>query len=391
MTYREIKNIIPNLKLNKDEVEILLEQKTDIENIKFMNENINIFYKHKKYTDLFDETGDINKVIYEMKSDLDKIEKESQSMRSFGSLNFITLPDEVRELNVKMYFGGLFRGKTYTTYYDFYKDLKKLDLTKICECSELQITKNYAVYKTYKLNVLDLAKIAYNEINNYSCMNVIENVSNADILESEIIKLNEKIIIENKRVINELYNYVSKEVYNYLKPHLSILQAFYDQALFHLSPITSRSSSSVFFVSNRHIANYCNLSKTKINYIINMFAVLGLIIKVSEKDIPIKIKKNAKMYADELKQKLNKKSNVNLINFYSWVDLTDLDTIKEIEDNTRKLIDSKISAWQITETECRKLFGKEHSDMVYKNNSASTRKSVRNRIKNNIYRMYNKY
>lgn len=374
--------------LNKSELDLLNSQNISQQDIHFLNENIDIFYKYNKYQDKFNESGKIQDAIDLLKEDFDSIDNSTKTIKSFNSHNYMKLPEEVKQLKFEINFAGVFRGETFVTYYDFFKALNNLNL-KDHITTDLKWHYNNVVWTTFKLNVLDICKIHYKEINNYNTFNMLEKMTGCQILESNIIKLNQGILVENKRVLNELDRYIQKDNYSYVQPYLNVMQGFLDQALFHISPITSKSASSIFFVSNRHLAEYCDVSKSKINYTINFFASIGMLIKISDKDIPTKIKKNAKIYSQELSKKTGKgKSNTNLINFYSWVDLTNPKILEKVEQNIEKLRLNKVVVSKIDEKVIRHWLGKAISDEVFRNNSVNVRKSVRNRLANQAFKRY---
>jgi hypothetical protein len=366
------------LRLNDNEVKSFLNSGLNEEDVKMIDLNYEIY---RKYASLSLKIG-IPKTFKKFKDDLLKLNKVKSS---FESHNII--PDSIRSKKFEFNnIQGIFEDNVYSTYYDFFQELKKLNLKKYIKTEEI-IDEEKVYVDDYELNILDISKIIFNKTNNYQTMNELEKVTRCFILESEIIKEAETVIKENIKIINNFKEYFSEEVFAIWGKYLYILLGFYMKALSHISPITSKSSQSIFFMSQEEMANFLNTGRTKIGYTLNTLALTGFIMKINKKQVPKRIIDNSKLYQEQLQKTLKKTSKVNQITFWSWIDLSDIDNIKYIETMTKKLIDSGITISDMDNKYATRIFGETVSDEVYAENKKSAQKSVKNRLENLAFKM----
>jgi hypothetical protein len=296
------------LRLNDNEVKSFLNSGLNEEDVKMIDLNYEIY---RKYASLSLKIG-IPKTFKKFKDDLLKLNKVKSS---FESHNII--PDSIRSKKFEFNnIQGIFEDNVYSTYYDFFQELKKLNLKKYIKTEEI-IDEEKVYVDDYELNILDISKIIFNKTNNYQTMNELEKVTRCFILESEIIKEAETVIKENIKIINNFKEYFSEEVFAIWGKYLYILLGFYMKALSHISPITSKSSQSIFFMSQEEMANFLNTGRTKIGYTLNTLALTGFIMKINKKQVPKRIIDNSKLYQEQLQKTLKKTSKVNQITFWS--------------------------------------------------------------------------
>lgn len=391
MTLEEVKKHLYTNKLNDEDIQDLIDENIELEDIIFFNDNIDLYYSNTYFSEIEEERG-LTGVIEELKKTFEEIEEENtkSTVRSFGSIPYMQLTDSLKSLEFDLNLGGLLRGQVFSTYYKFYKELKKLDLRKIVkfEDKSIKVNKSNIIVNNVSLNIVDLIKIKYRKVNNYVGMNITESLTGCSIIESKMIKDSQSLLVDCKRVIDQFREYVSKEVFDYWENYLYILQAFLDSALFHLNPITSKSSRSLFFESNRKLAQRGRTNRDKINKAINAFATVGFLVKIDKKDIPVKLRNNSKKYAERLARELGQKSSVNEINFYSWVDLTNFDNLKYIEIITKKLIENDVKLYNFTQDSIINVLPTDIVYDVYGDTDKKVKKAVKNRLKNKKYQAH---
>lgn len=117
---------------------------------------------------------------------------------------------------------------------------------------------------------------------------------------------------------------------------------------------------NIFFASNSYIANFLNdypLSTT--NKVINLFAVLGLIQKIKEDDIPSTLLHESKMIADN-------RNLGNIISYYIVPPI--LDVLAEANYRAEVLSKNGISYSNINRAKIAFVFGEEFANNIYVQN-----------------------
>lgn len=265
---------------------------------------------------------------------------------------------------------------------DVFKDLKKIDLTefvlespgldKTFTCSFFVkrfawVSKNengeYRYYSKIKSNdtlysfdLFDLLSILLNKSSKETVQFIEETWSIQSMnkwIENQKTKYNAN---QEKTKMIPLENY--PELTRAIAGHWHILRALYD---FGLSKVSggyfSQNNESIFFISTSFFKTefFPNHSVSTLNKFINLFAVLGLIKKV--KDIPLALRIEAEKW-----QALRHRNNT--VSYYA-VPLLDETLLCEAEKRAKVLNDEKLSYYQVNKEHVKTLFGEEIYDSVY--------------------------
>ena len=358
--------------ITNDMIDNLKEINDDFSNedLKYLDDNYDLIFTFE-YNNILLKDG-IKALANRIRKDFCEIKNEK-----FNSFNTLDI-SEIKKIskttiNYNNNFVGLLKEKCYKTYSDFFKEIKRIDLRNFIERSNsYKVYKNHILIESTKVCIVDIFKIITGFLNNYKVLNELEEITGAKILESRYIRDLEKTLLNNLEVVENLEDYMKNNCFEHIKKDLIVLKQFYLLSLSNLSPITSKSSTPLVFFSTRHMGEIIGKSHTYCSNCINSFCILGFFEKISQKDIPKKVKdRNEK----------NKKEHYNSIGFYSYYSL-DLNKINHIEDNIQLMINKQVKVDKITYNEAKRAFGKENANIVYQENMMKTRKIVKSRLEN---------
>lgn len=116
-------------------------------------------------------------------------------------------------------------------------------------------------------------------------------------------------------------------------------------------------SDSLFFTSNRFLAAKANRPYQKVNQYINLYAVLGLIVKVPQEFIPSRIAETFSKIAKKQKQKM--------ISFYTIPNF--FDVAKEAERRAKELISKGFSIKAVSYKYFKEAMGEKIANLAYPN------------------------
>lgn len=159
-------------------------------------------------------------------------------------------------------------------------------------------------------------------------------------------------------------------LYKLLSKHFYILEKMNTIGIGNIrTKVESLGNDAVFFSSYQYIADFLNIkSKTTVANAINMFALLGLITKVEENEIPSTMIERAKKEAKERGYK-------NLVTFFT-IPLYTEKTLARAEAIAKEVIRNKITISNISIARVEKAFDSETAERVYGNTKENTRKIV---------------
>lgn len=164
-----------------------------------------------------------------------------------------------------------------------------------------------------------------------------------------------KFLLEDKQLLQKYPN-----IYSLIKKHINILQIINEIGDVNLIGKSLKfNNEAVFFSSTRHIKeNYNTMYSTStINQVINVFAVLGLINKVSDRYIP-------KEYICLAKSRMKiDKCRYNHVSFYTIPNL--LDGLDRAEERAIILNKNSIKYYTMTQYVVRKIFGESFASDIY--------------------------
>lgn len=208
--------------------------------------------------------------------------------------------------------------------------LDLLDILSVCFNKKIKKTISISE-KMFGINVKD--KWVIKQINKYR--------DNLDAIE----------LIEKSCEYNNIRNLIGNKI--------DILKALNEIGNNNILKRLSYNEESIFFVSLSYIkANYVdNRAISTISQVINTLAVLGLINKVDEKNIPIEFINNAKLRMSTDKTKKNHISFFIINNMKK--------TLNEAERRAKILNDNKIKYYKINKKVITDLFGKFFTDKIY--------------------------
>lgn len=159
-------------------------------------------------------------------------------------------------------------------------------------------------------------------------------------------------------------------LYKLLGKHFYILEKMNTIGIGNIrTKVESLGNDAVFFSSYQHIADFLDIkSKTTVANAINMFALLGLITKVEEGEIPSTMIERAKKEAKERGYK-------NLVTFFT-IPLYTEKTLARAEAIAKEVIRNKITISNISIARVEKAFDSEAVARVYGNTKENTKKIV---------------
>lgn len=212
---------------------------------------------------------------------------------------------------------------------------------------------------TYSLDFIDMFGIYLNSnlkntITTLSKMFSVEGGSNW-IVQQKIKYISNKFFLETCDMVNQYPN-----VYSLIKDHIHFLTSLNEIGISNLvGKGLEYNGEAIFFSSTRYLKYnlFKDNSISVINQIINLCAVLGIIIKISENDIP-------QDYISMSKEQMAvDKSKKNHVSFYTIPNI--FDVIDEAEERAKSLVINNIKYYTLTSSKIRVIFGKEFYNQIY--------------------------
>lgn len=212
---------------------------------------------------------------------------------------------------------------------------------------------------TYSLDFIDMFGIYLNTnlkntIATLSKMFSVEGGSDW-VIQQKIKYLSNKFFIETCDMVNQYPN-----VNLLISSHIDIYKSFNEIGISNLvGKGLEYNGEAIFFSSIRYLKNvlFLDNSISVINQVINLCAVLGLIVKVNENDIP-------KDYINMSKEQIAiDKSKKNHVSFYTIPNI--FDVIDEAEKRAEILVRNNIRYYTLSSAKVRQIFGRDFYDQVY--------------------------
>lgn len=223
---------------------------------------------------------------------------------------------------------------------------------------------------THSLDFIDLYSIYANTKTISKTITAIRKTFGVKFDDNWTLKQREKYEQNQNMIQSEEYKSKYPNLYAVTKKHLNILHILNeigDDKL--MGKGMEFKGNAIFFCSMNYIrGNYMKDSTTSmINQVINLFAVLGLINKVPEIDIPMEFITIAK---DRMKID---KCRYNHVSFFSIPDLQSVLNIAE--ERAIIILNNKVKYYTITKNVVRKVFGEEIMNEVYVQKTRSDKPS----------------
>ena len=177
------------------------------------------------------------------------------------------------------------------------------------------------------------------------------------------------------------------ELYEIIKEHLKVLETINVIGSINIKKQEySFKGQNIFFSSNSYIADFLgNYTKSTINKIINLFAVLGLIVKIPEAEIQPQLLHESKMIC-------KKRQLGNIISYYIVPSF--LDVFPEANKRAEVLLDCNIKYHNITKAKIEYVFGKDFANQIYvqeiQKNKSNTAMNLMEELERNIKELIDK-
>ena len=148
-------------------------------------------------------------------------------------------------------------------------------------------------------------------------------------------------------------------LFGFIKNYLPLLEQLNDWGVKHiLEKEHSFKGESIFFQSTTHMEKMVGRDQTICSRTVNMFAVLGLIKKIREEDIPSSLMGVAQAIR-------GKRNEFKLVNFYT-VPALNHQVLSEAEESVKRLNESGItSMFRISKKKIEQCFGEGFAKKVY--------------------------
>ncbi|KXZ39462.1 hypothetical protein SAMN05661008_00351 [Alkalithermobacter thermoalcaliphilus JW-YL-7 = DSM 7308] len=159
-------------------------------------------------------------------------------------------------------------------------------------------------------------------------------------------------------------------LYKLIGKHFYILEKMNTIGIGNIrTKVESLGNDAVFFSSYQYIADFLNIkSKTTVANAINMFALLGLITKVENSNIPSEM-------MDRAKKEAKARGWKNLITFFT-IPLYTERILRDAEAMAGRIIENKITISNISIKRVEDAFGEEIAERVYGNTKKNTEKII---------------
>lgn len=232
--------------------------------------------------------------------------------------------------------------------------------------------------KGYVLSYIDIVEIISN-INYAKALNLIIDKLKINVKEGGWAKMQERKYVNNIKTIENFDKELSKRyplLYRYIKRNMIVLEKLNCIGLASVNiEENSYNKESIFFASMQHISSSISIDdikvdKTRVNRAINVFAVLGLIVKVPRAWIPSKFKQHKKINRED-----------NDITFFTIKEM-DLGVLAEAEERAERLKEVGLSATHITIEKVREALGDIIAEEVYGNTAIKTAVIIKKKTDN---------
>jgi hypothetical protein len=187
----------------------------------------------------------------------------------------------------------------------------------------------------HSLGVIDIVELIFNE-SYFSSVEILCELSNIEVFEFKWKKNRQEMYRRNLSIIAQPNITILGEypiLYKFVKRHLYLLREIYLHGNLVLSTESiSLNNMDVFFVSSRYLekkleSKGLKRTHTSLNRLINLYVVLGLLIKVDINNLPDKLKKDAITFKIKKGREIAKdasapKKNCHPISFYQVPTIT---------------------------------------------------------------------
>lgn len=196
--------------------------------------------------------------------------------------------------------------------------------------------------------------------NKSTAINFIKEVYGIKLIQSEWQKEQIELLELNKYyLLSGKMEYVHPELWKLIKPRLSKLNSFLDLAINNIyDEELSYNDLPVFWVSNSYLKTIFDTNSMEtVNKTITLFALLNIISKLPEENIPEKMLTKAK-------SEMAKKGFKKLPNHYQ-IPSYDVNTLEKSEEHAKILFDNNFSMKGISREWVLRTFGEEVANIVY--------------------------
>ena len=242
-------------------------------------------------------------------------------------------------------------------------------------------TRNQEETVRHSLGIVDLVELIF-DLNYFLSVEMLCELSNIEVLELRWKKYRQEIYKKNILIISEPESSLLRDypiLLKFVKRHLYLLREIYLHGNSVLSSETSSlNNMDIFFSSSRYLekklkSKGIERSHTTLNKLINLFVVLGLLVKIDIENVPDKMKNDATLFQikkarEVVKGHTDSKKNCHPISFYQIPEITNEilkiaeQRVISLKKNSIKATGIKISSVElmnaIGEDEYSKLFHK---------------------------------
>lgn len=214
--------------------------------------------------------------------------------------------------------------------------------------------------QTIGFDLLDLLEIYYGCNTSEAIERAVKDFK-IQFIEGQWVENQNKKYLSNLTLIHTAHHRIQKQypiLFQYIQPHLKVLETMNVLGSINIRKQEfSYRHENIFFASNAYIANFLgNYTLATTNKVINLFAVLGLIEKVKESDIPGQLLYESKVIAD-------KRNLGNIISYYIVPPM--IDRLDEAEKRAILLSKNSVYYTNINRTRIAFVFGEEFAQKIY--------------------------
>jgi hypothetical protein len=224
---------------------------------------------------------------------------------------------------------------------------------------------------TIGFDFIDLLELYYGETASQAIKKAIKDFRICFMEDSYMNEQNKKYL-SNLTIIHNSKKHILKdypELFEYIKGHLKLLETMNVLGNINIKKREfSYKNNNIFFASNSYIADFLgNYTISTTNKVLNIFAILGLIKKISKEDVPSQLLHESQAIAE-------RRNLGNIISYYivpSMIDILDTANKNAIIMNEHNIRYSNICKDRVVLA-----FGKEFADEIY------VQEIQKNKIKN---------
>ncbi|MBO1513537.1 hypothetical protein [Metabacillus bambusae] len=285
----------------------------------------------------------------------EKITKHKEFMKNMQSLDF------------RFYFKGLQDWNIYDTKTCIFIEGNKAWIKQDDEGVYRYYSKDAEKHTVHGLNIFDLIEIREGaEIGSVHSMNNARRRLASDLgivyLERQWEILQEKKYEKNMDIIQRADVEIQRDfpnLFGFIESYLPLLEHLNDWGVKHiLEKEHSFKGESIFFQSTTHMEKIVGRDQTICSRAVNMFAVLGLIQKVKEEEIPNSLMSVAQAIR-------GRRNEFKLVNFYT-VPAINRQVLLEAEKRVKQLNEHGItSTWLISKKKIGQCFSEGFAKKVY--------------------------